>query len=82
MPGVKWVGGITYIRTWEKVIYLVTVTGCCTKKVGWVCGGRSHALISGDAIDRAVRKGSTREEQRFSIRIEVASTVQSSFPDI
>ena len=31
-PGVKWVGDITYIRTWEGFVYLATVPGCCTRK--------------------------------------------------
>ena len=32
-PGLKWVGDITYIRTWVGFVYLATVLDCCTKKV-------------------------------------------------
>ncbi|RRD22966.1 hypothetical protein EII10_12255 [Actinomyces bowdenii] len=32
-PGVKWVGDITYIRTWAGLTYLATVLDCATKKV-------------------------------------------------
>ena len=32
--GVKLVGDITYIPTWEGWLYLATVLDCCTKKVG------------------------------------------------
>ena len=43
-PGVKWVGDITYIRTWEGFVYLATVAGCCTKKaVGYAIGATACA---------------------------------------
>ncbi|MFL1380944.1 IS3 family transposase, partial [Nocardiopsis protaetiae] len=32
-PGVKLVGDITYIPTWEGWLYLATVIDCCTKEV-------------------------------------------------
>ena len=32
-PGLKWVGDITYIRTWAGFVYLATVLDCATKKV-------------------------------------------------
>ena len=42
-PGVKWVGDITYIRTWEGFVYLATVPGCCTKKaVGYAIGATTR----------------------------------------
>nr|BFF07021.1 hypothetical protein GCM10023233_19900 [Brevibacterium otitidis] len=35
-PGVKFVGDITYIHTWEGFVYLATVIDCYSKKVvGW-----------------------------------------------
>lgn len=35
-PGVKFVGDITYIHTWQGFIYLATVIDCYSKKVvGW-----------------------------------------------
>ena len=43
-PGVKWVGDITYIRTWEGFVYLATVLDCCTKKaVGYAIGATTCA---------------------------------------
>ena len=36
VPGVKMVGDITYILTWQGWVYLATVIDCCTKEVvGW-----------------------------------------------
>ena len=50
-PGVKWVGDITYIRTWEGFVYLATVPGCCTKKaVGYAMADnmRTESVMRGD----------------------------------
>ena len=44
-PGMKWVGDITYIRTWEGFVYLATVPGCCTRKaVGYAIGATTCVL--------------------------------------
>ena len=54
-PGVKWVGDITYIRTWEGFVYLATVPGCCTKKaVGYAIGATARGA---DSVVRGDRYG-------------------------
>lgn len=42
-PGMKWVGDITYIRTWLGFVYLTTVLDCCTKKVVGYCMAFRHS---------------------------------------
>ncbi|WP_353962058.1 DDE-type integrase/transposase/recombinase [Actinomyces israelii] len=47
----KWVGDITYIRTWEGFVYLATVLDCCTKKaVGYAMADnmRTDSVMRGD----------------------------------
>ena len=53
----RWVGDITYIRTWEGFVYLAAVPGCCTKKaVGYVIGATTCAPSPlCEAIDMAAR---------------------------
>ena len=52
-PGVKWVGDITCIRTWEGLVYLATVPGCCTKKVvGYAIGATARGTGPGLRGDR------------------------------
>ena len=42
-PGMKRVGDITYVRTWEGLVYLATVPGCCTRKaVGYAMVGSTR----------------------------------------
>ena len=54
-PGVKWVGDITYIRTWEGFVYLATVLDCCTKKaVGYAIGATARGT---DSVVRGDRYG-------------------------
>ena len=56
-PGVKWVGDITYIRTWEGFVYLATVPGCCTKKaVGYAMADNMRTDLICEAIDMAARR--------------------------
>ena len=44
----KWVGDITCIRTWEGLVYLATVPGCCTRKaVGYAIGATAHGTGPG-----------------------------------
>ena len=55
-PGMKWVGDITYIRTWAGFVYLATVLDCCTKKVvGYCMASHMRTSLVCDAIDMAVR---------------------------
>ena len=56
-PGVKWVGDITCIRTWEGLVYLATVPGCCTKKVvGYAMADNMRTDLICEAIDMAARR--------------------------
>ena len=55
-PGLKWVGDITYIRTWAGFVYLATVLDCCTKKVvGYCMASHMRTSLVCDAINMAVR---------------------------
>ncbi|MER7127313.1 IS3 family transposase [Micrococcus luteus] len=54
-PGVKLVGDITYIPTWEGFVYLATVIDCHSKMVvGWAMADHYRASLICDAIDAAV----------------------------
>ncbi|WP_425320938.1 IS3 family transposase [Actinomyces bowdenii] len=55
-PGRKWVGDITYIRTWVGFVYLATVLDCATKKVvGYAMADHMITSLVCEAIDMAVR---------------------------
>jgi putative transposase len=55
-PGVKFVGDITYIHTWQGFIYLATVIDCYSRKViGWSIADHMRAeLVEGALINAAV----------------------------
>jgi len=60
-PGVKLVGDITYIRTWQGWVYLATVLDCATKKaVGYAMADHMRTELIIEALDMAVRNGRTR----------------------
>ena len=60
-PGMKWVGDITCIRTWEGLVYLATVLDCCTKKVvGYAMADNMRTDLICEAIDMAARRCPTR----------------------
>jgi putative transposase len=53
-PGLKLVGDITYIDTWEGWLYLATVIDCHTKAVvGWAMADHMKASLVSNAIDMA-----------------------------
>jgi putative transposase len=55
-PGVKLVGDITYIPTWEGWLYLATVIDCHTKMViGWATGDNYKTQLIEKAIGMAAR---------------------------
>lgn len=55
-PGVKLVGDITYISTWEGWLYLATVIDCHTKEiVGWAMDNNYKTPLIEQAIVMAVR---------------------------
>jgi putative transposase len=51
-PGIKFVGDITYIHTWQGFIYLATVIDCYSKKVvGWAIEDHMRAEL----VEKALR---------------------------
>ena len=53
-PGVKFVGDITYIHTWQGFIYLATVIDCYSKKVvGWAIADHMRTELVEDALKNA-----------------------------
>jgi transposase InsO family protein len=53
-PGVKFVGDITYIHTWQGFIYVATVVDCFSKKVvGWSIADHMRAELVEDALRNA-----------------------------
>jgi hypothetical protein len=53
-PGVKFVGDITYIHTWQGFVYLATVIGCYSKKVvGWSIADHMRTELVADALRNA-----------------------------
>jgi putative transposase len=57
-PGLKFIGDITYIRTWEGFLYLATVIDCHTKEcVGYAMADHMRTELVTAALDMAARKG-------------------------
>lgn len=55
-PGIKLVGDITYIRTWEGWLYLATVLDCFSKKViGYAMAEHMRTELVVDALRMAAR---------------------------
>lgn len=53
-PGMKFVGDITYIHTWQGFIYLATVIDCYSKKVvGWSIADHMRTELVEDALRNA-----------------------------
>ncbi|SFH99444.1 Transposase InsO and inactivated derivatives, partial [Cryobacterium levicorallinum] len=53
-PGVKFVGDITYIHTWQGFIYLATVIDCYSKKVvGWSIADHMRTELVAAALRNA-----------------------------
>ncbi len=60
-PGMKLVGDITYIATWQGWVYLATVLDCCTKKVvGYAMAGHMRTELVIDALAMAISNGHIR----------------------
>ena len=60
-PGLKLVGDITYIPTWQGWVYLATVLDCCTKKVvGYAMADHMRTCLVTDALAMAITNGRTR----------------------
>jgi len=65
-PGVKMVGDITYIPTWQGWLYLATVIDCHTKElVGWAMGDNYKTPLISQAIEMAARNHNLDGEAIF-----------------
>jgi putative transposase len=65
-PGLKMVGDITYIHTWEGWVYLATVIDCHTKAVvGWAMGDNYKTPLIEKAIAMASRNHSLADQAIF-----------------
>jgi transposase InsO family protein len=65
-PGVKMVGDITYIATWEGWIFLAAVIDCYTKAVvGWAMSDNYKTPLISAAITMAVRNHDIKEGAVF-----------------
>ena len=55
-PGIKVVGDITFIRTWQGWLYLATLIDCFNREViGWSMADHLRTELVTDALDMAVR---------------------------
>ena len=55
-PGIKVVGDITYIRTWQGWLYLATLIDCFNREViGWSMADHLRTELITDALEMAVR---------------------------
>ena len=65
-PGVKMVGDITYLPTWQGWLFLATVIDCHTKAViGWATADHYRAPLITAAIDMAVRNNDIQPRAIF-----------------
>ncbi|MEZ5383488.1 MAG: IS3 family transposase [Microthrixaceae bacterium] len=65
-PGVKLVGDITYIRTWEGWVYLATVIDCYSKMVvGFAMADHMRTSLVTDALQVAINAGGIQPEAVF-----------------
>jgi transposase InsO family protein len=65
-PGVKMVGDITYIPTWEGWVFLATVIDCHSKEViGWAMDDNYKTPLIESAIHMAVRNRNTQPKAIF-----------------
>jgi len=65
-PGLKTVGDITYIETWEGWVYLATVIDCHTKAViGWAMDDNYKTPLIEKAIEMAARHHNLTDQAIF-----------------
>ncbi|GAA1716261.1 hypothetical protein GCM10009734_19640 [Nonomuraea bangladeshensis] len=71
-PGIKLVGDITYVRTWEGFLYLATVIDCPSKAVlGWAMTDPYRAeLVKEDPDGRRHRSAPARRRVPYRPRLE------------
>ncbi len=62
-PGIKLVGDITFIDTWQGWVYLATVLDCYSKKVvGYAMADHMRTELVTDALAMAARNGHVRRD--------------------
>ena len=72
-PGVKFVGDITYIHTWQGFVYLATVIDCFSRKVvGWSIADHMRTELVAAALNNAaattlIEPGSVFHSDRGSV---------------
>lgn len=65
-PGIKMVGDITYLPTWEGFAYLATVIDCCTKEcIGYAIAEHMRTELVIDALRMASRNQRMQPEAIF-----------------
>lgn len=65
-PGVKLVGDISYVPTWEGWLYLATVIDCCTREViGYAAGDNYRTPLIMQAVNNAKRNRKIRSGAVF-----------------
>ena len=65
-PGLKMVGDITYISTWQGWVYLATVIDCYTKAiVGWAIDDNYKTPLIEQAIEMAARNNALADKAIF-----------------
>ncbi|MFE9890749.1 IS3 family transposase [Streptomyces scopuliridis] len=65
-PGVKFVGDITYIPTWEGFVYLATVIDCHSKAViGWAMDDHFKTPLISSALDMAAGRMKIEKDAIF-----------------
>ncbi|MCD0453736.1 IS3 family transposase [Actinocorallia sp. API 0066] len=65
-PGLKMVGDITYVETWEGWVYLATVIDCHTKAViGWAMDDNYKTPLIEKAINMAARNHTLADQAVF-----------------
>lgn len=65
-PGDRFVGDITYIRTWAGWLYLATMIDLATREVvGWATADHMRTSLVTDAVAMAVRNGRTNRGAVF-----------------
>ncbi len=65
-PGVKLVGDITYISTWQGWVYLATVIDCYSRMViGWAMADHMRTSLVTDALDAARQNSTLRDRCIF-----------------
>ncbi|MGY1846817.1 DDE-type integrase/transposase/recombinase [Blastococcus sp. SYSU DS1021] len=53
-PDRLWVADITYLRTWEGVLYLAVAVDACSGVVGWAMADHLRTELVLDAVGMAV----------------------------